>query len=81
MFLTLQSDIPKARACLTAECRGDVLTACITAVILCGVRTLQDLPDDFCFNAEPVSEISNSQQYGFPVRNPSVSTYSEMPTK
>ena len=46
---TLRSDTPKASA---AERCGDVVTACLTVVMVSGVCTLRGLPGDFCFIAE-----------------------------
>ena len=42
---------PKASACLAAERCGDVVTACLTVVIVSDVCRLRGLPGDFRFNA------------------------------
>ena len=38
--------------CLAAEHCDDVVTACLTVVMVSGVCTLRGLPGDFRFNAE-----------------------------
>ena len=51
---TLRSDTPKASACLASERCGDVVTACLTVMMVSGVCTLRGLPGDFRINAEEV---------------------------
>ena len=57
---------------------GDLVTACHTAMIFPGVRTLQGLPGDLFSKPEPVSKIPNPRQHSFPFKNSFVSTYSEI---
>lgn len=55
IFLILQSDNPKAAACLRAELHGNCVTACLITLMFSGIQTLQSLPGGFFFKAEPVA--------------------------
>ena len=56
-FFTHYGQIPQGECvCLAAERCGDVVTACLTVVMVSGVCMLRGLPGDFRFNAEEICQ-------------------------